>query len=73
MIMVNVTGHNVNQPSHFYKAGGKWEADTNHSFPVGRKQVLDRVDLHNEPLGTKGTPLVGEEVRKEDVGKVGSW
>jgi hypothetical protein len=26
----------------------------------------------NEPLGTKGPPLVGEEVRKDDVGKVGS-
>ena len=26
----------------------------------------------NEPLGAKGPPLVGEEVRKKDVGKVGS-
>jgi hypothetical protein len=26
----------------------------------------------NEPLGAKGPPLVGEEVRKEAVGKVGS-
>ena len=26
----------------------------------------------NEPLGTKGPPLVGEEVHKKDVGKVGS-
>jgi hypothetical protein len=26
----------------------------------------------NEPLGAKGPPLVGEEVRKEDVGKVRS-
>ena len=27
----------------------------------------------NEPLGAKGPPLVGEEVRKDDnVGKVGS-
>ena len=26
----------------------------------------------NEPLGAKGPLLVGEEVRKEDVGKVGS-
>ena len=25
----------------------------------------------NEPLGAKGPPLVGEEVRKEYVGKVG--
>ena len=24
----------------------------------------------NEPLGAKGPPLVGEEVRKKDVGKV---
>jgi hypothetical protein len=28
--------------------------------------------ISNEPLGAKGPPLVGEEVRKEDVGKVGS-
>jgi hypothetical protein len=28
--------------------------------------------LKNEPLGAEGPPLVGEEVRKEDVGKVGS-
>ena len=27
----------------------------------------------NELLGAKGSPLVGEEVRKKDVGKVGSW
>ena len=27
---------------------------------------------HNEPLGAEGPPLVGEEVRKEYVGKVGS-
>ena len=27
----------------------------------------------NEPLGAEGPPLVGEEVRKEEVGKVGSW
>ena len=27
----------------------------------------------NEPLGVKGPPLVGEEVRNKDVGKVGSW
>jgi hypothetical protein len=33
--------------------------------------VFYRLDLHNEPLGAKGPPLVGEEVRKE-VGKVGS-
>jgi len=26
----------------------------------------------NESLGAKGSPLVGEEVRKKDVGKVGS-
>ena len=26
----------------------------------------------NEPLGAKGAPLVGEEVRKKDVGKVGN-
>ena len=26
----------------------------------------------NEPLGAKGPPLVGEEVRNKDVGKVGS-
>ena len=27
----------------------------------------------NEPLGAKGLPLVGEEVRKDNIGKVGSW
>ena len=26
----------------------------------------------NEPLGAKGPPRVGEEVRKKDVGKVGN-
>jgi hypothetical protein len=26
----------------------------------------------DEPLGAKGPLLVGEEVRKEDIGKVGS-
>jgi hypothetical protein len=31
-----------------------------------------RNDSINEPLGAKGLPLVGEEVRKDDVGKVGS-
>ena len=30
------------------------------------------LDLHNEPLGARGSPLVGEEVRNKDVGKVGS-
>ena len=29
-------------------------------------------ESENEPLGAKGPPLVGEEVRKVDVGKVGS-
>jgi hypothetical protein len=28
--------------------------------------------VYNEPLGAKGPPLVGEEVRNKDVGKVGS-
>jgi hypothetical protein len=28
--------------------------------------------LDNEPLGAEGPPLVGEEVRKKEVGKVGS-
>ena len=27
----------------------------------------------NEPLRAKGPPLVGEEVRNKDVGKVGGW
>ena len=26
----------------------------------------------NEPLGAKGPPLMEEEVRKKDIGKVGS-
>ena len=30
-----------------------------------------RVVCFDEPLGAKGAPLVGEEVRKDDVGKVG--
>jgi hypothetical protein len=30
------------------------------------------LDNFNEPPGAKGPPLVGEEVRKKDVGKVGS-
>jgi hypothetical protein len=33
--------------------------------------ILVYVAQTNEPLGAKGPPLVGEEVRKE-VGKVGS-
>ena len=33
---------------------------------------VSRVDAKNELLGVKGPPLVGEEVRKEEVGKVGS-
>jgi hypothetical protein len=28
--------------------------------------------INNEPLRAKGPPLVGEEVRKKDVGKVES-
>jgi hypothetical protein len=28
--------------------------------------------MNNEPLGAKGPPMVGEEVRKKDIGKVGS-
>jgi hypothetical protein len=42
-----------------------------HSTKFG---ALPRCILHipNQPLGAKGPPLVGEEVRKEDVGKVGS-
>jgi hypothetical protein len=36
----------------------------------GAREVLLR--YKNEPLGAKGPPLVGEEVRKEDVGKVRS-
>jgi hypothetical protein len=31
------------------------------------------VTLNNEPLGSKGPPLVREEVHKEDVGEVESW
>ena len=33
------------------------------------------ISLHtslNEPLGAKGPPLVGEEVHKKDIAKVGS-
>ena len=36
-------------------------------------QTIDTViGWCNEPLGAKGPPLVREEVRKKDVGKVGS-
>jgi hypothetical protein len=37
---------------------------------MGGKCTLSKVC--NEPLGAKGPPLVGEEVRREDVGEVGS-
>jgi hypothetical protein len=30
------------------------------------------VSYQNEAVGVKGPPFVGEEVRKKDVGKVGS-
>ena len=36
------------------------------------EQLLeDTEEIENEPLGAKGHPLVGEEDRKNDVGKVG--
>jgi hypothetical protein len=34
--------------------------------------ALETKPYKNEPLGAKGPPLVGEEVWKEDVGKVES-
>ena len=34
--------------------------------------LLDFLLYMNEPLGAKGPLLVGEEVHKEEVGKVGS-
>jgi len=34
--------------------------------------VYPNLGIQNEPLGAKGAPLVGEEVRNKDVGKVRS-
>ena len=46
------------------KVPKSYASPTNYRIPLQTKQ--------NEPLGARGPPLVGEEVRKE-VGKVGSW
>jgi len=37
-----------------------------------RRFALISIEQDNEPLGAKGPPLVGEEVRNKDVGKVES-
>jgi hypothetical protein len=41
-------------------------------FLIRPHKYLEIVHNPNESLGAKGSPLVGEEVRKKDVGKVGS-
>ena len=39
---------------------------------VSKNHLLEVGLTQNEPLGAKGPPLVGEGVRKKDVGNVGS-
>ena len=50
-----------------FGGGSDWLGATTAALIMGIIQVGDK----NEPLGARGPPLVGEEVRKEHVGKVG--
>jgi hypothetical protein len=43
-----------------------------HSISIHEGSNMEGFCKQNDLLGAKGPPLVGEEVRKEDVDKVGS-
>ena len=52
--------------------GSRGNTRHNHfDFFFSLHPLITKIDGLNEPQGAKGPPLVGEEVRKEYIGKVG--